>query len=64
MSSGTSVLFDAPGPRAKRLYVAVAAGSLLLLVLALWFVLDKFDERGQLTAAKWTPFLTGEIWTE
>jgi glutamate transport system permease protein len=61
--SGT-VLFDAPGPRAKRLYAGVAVASVVLLALALWFVIDKLNEKGQLTAAKWKPFLTGEIWTE
>ncbi|MFI6830664.1 amino acid ABC transporter permease [Kribbella sp. NPDC050241] len=61
--SGT-VLFDAPGPRAKRLYAAVGVASVLILLLALWFVIDKLNEKGQLTAAKWEPFLTGEIWTE
>lgn len=58
-----SVLFDAPGPRSKRLYAAVGVGSIVVLLLVLWFVIDKFNEKGQLTAAKWKPFLTGEIWT-
>ena len=62
--SNSSVLFDAPGPRAKRLYTAVGVGSVVVLVLVLWFVLAKFNEKGQLTAAKWKPFLTGEIWTQ
>lgn len=61
--SGT-VLFDAPGPRAKRLYAGVAVASVVILALALWFVIDKLNEKGQLTAAKWKPFLTAEIWTE
>jgi glutamate transport system permease protein len=64
MSSHVSVLFDAPGPRAKRIYRAVAVGGTLLLLLVTWFVLDKLAEQGQLTAAKWKPFLTAEIWTE
>jgi glutamate transport system permease protein len=59
-----SVLFDAPGPRAKRRYAAVGVGSIIILLLALWFVVAKLDEKGQLTAAKWKPFLTAEIWTE
>jgi glutamate transport system permease protein len=59
-----SVLFDAPGPRSKRLYAAVGVGSIVVLLLALWFVIDKFNAKGQLTAAKWKPFLTGEIWTQ
>jgi glutamate transport system permease protein len=58
-----SVLFDAPGPRAKRRYTAVGVGSIVALLLILWFVIDKLNEKGQLTAAKWKPFLTGEIWT-
>jgi glutamate transport system permease protein len=59
----SSVLFDAPGPRAKRLYAAVGVGSVIVLLLALWFVIDKLNEKGQLTSAKWKPFLTSEIWT-
>jgi len=62
--SSSSVLFDAPGPRSKRLYAAVGVASVILLLLALWFVYSKLDEKGQLTAAKWKPFLTGVVWTE
>jgi glutamate transport system permease protein len=62
MSAG--VLFDAPGPRSKRLYAAIAVASIVILLLILWFVVNKLDDKGQLTAAKWKPFLTGEIWTE
>ena len=58
-----SVLFDAPGPRAKRVYAAVGVASIVVLLLILWFVLSKLNEKGQLTAAKWKPFLTAEIWT-
>ena len=62
MSAG--VLFDAPGPRAKRLYAVIGAASIVILLLILWFVLAKLDDKGQLTAAKWKPFLTGEIWSQ
>ncbi|TDU82574.1 amino acid ABC transporter membrane protein 2 (PAAT family) [Kribbella voronezhensis] len=62
MSAG--VLFDTPGPRSKRLYAAVGVASVVILLLILWFVLAKLDDKGQLTAAKWKPFLTGEIWTQ
>jgi glutamate transport system permease protein len=60
----TSVLFDTPGPRARRFYAVVGVISLLVLGVVIWWVLDKLDEKGQLTADKWKPFLTGEIWTE
>ena len=59
----SNVLFDAPGPRARRLYAAVGVTSIVALLLILWFVIVKLNEKGQLTAAKWEPFLTGEIWT-
>jgi glutamate transport system permease protein len=60
----SSVLFDAPGPRARRRYAVIGVASIVGLLLVLWFVIDKLNEKGQLTAAKWEPFLTGEIWTE
>ncbi|MEU0095341.1 amino acid ABC transporter permease [Kribbella sp. NPDC006257] len=62
MSAG--VLFDAPGPRARRLYAVIGAASIVILLLIVWFVLAKLDDKGQLTAAKWKPFLTGEIWSQ
>ncbi|MFC0628364.1 amino acid ABC transporter permease [Kribbella deserti] len=58
-----SVLFDAPGPRAKRTYLAVGIASIVALLLVLWFVLIKLDEKNQLEPELWKPFLTGEIWT-
>ncbi|NUR93814.1 MAG: amino acid ABC transporter permease [Kribbellaceae bacterium] len=62
--SSSSVLFDAPGPRSKRIYLGVSVASVVVILLALWFVLAKFHAKGQLTAEKWKPFLTGEIWTQ
>jgi len=40
--------------------VAVVAGVLLLVVLG-WVVV-RLHDKGQLTAANWTPFPTAEIW--
>ncbi|MEV8378324.1 amino acid ABC transporter permease [Kribbella sp. NPDC056861] len=62
MSAG--VLFDAPGPRAKRTYATIGVVSILALLAALWFVIAKLNESDQLTAEKWKPFLTAEIWTQ
>ncbi len=64
MSSQVSVLFDAPGPRAKRLYAAAAVAAIVVLALIGWVVLGRLNEKGQLTSEKWSPFLTAEIWTE
>jgi len=62
--SEQTVLFDAPGPRALRRYrvIAGAGGALSLAVLA--WVLVKVGEKGNLTGAKWSPFLQTETWTE
>ncbi|HET8601647.1 MAG TPA: amino acid ABC transporter permease [Segeticoccus sp.] len=60
--SNQSVLFDAPGPGARnrhRLYglLTVLAAAALLAWIA-W----KLDSKGQLDAAKWSPFVHGSAW--
>ncbi|MGO1316138.1 MAG: amino acid ABC transporter permease [Cellulomonadaceae bacterium] len=63
MKIRTSVLFDAPGPRARRNVVVVNILALLaVLGIAAW-VLLALNERGQLTAAKWEPLLRSNVWT-
>ena len=57
-----SVLFDAPGPRARarnRVFNVVTA---LVIALVIWVVFSKLNSKGQLTAAKWEPFLTANLW--
>ncbi|MCW2562778.1 MAG: amino acid transporter rane protein 2, family, partial [Mycobacterium sp.] len=57
-----SVLFDAPGPRARarnRVFNVVTA---LVIALVIWVVYSKLNSKGQLTAAKWEPFLTANLW--
>ncbi|MGV0742311.1 amino acid ABC transporter permease [Mycolicibacterium sp. XJ870] len=61
--SSASVLYDAPGPRARarnRVFNLVAA---LLIALAIWVVYSRLNAKGQLTAEKWEPFLTSNLWT-
>jgi glutamate transport system permease protein len=58
-----SVLFDAPGPRARarnRIFNAVTA---LVIALVIWVVYSRLNAKGQLTAAKWEPFLSSNLWT-
>lgn len=60
--TAASVLFDAPGPRARvrnRLLTAVTAVVALLVV---WVVYTKLADKGQLDAAKWEPFLNPNVW--
>jgi glutamate transport system permease protein len=57
-----SVLFDAPGPRARvrnRVFNGVTA---LVIALVIWVVYARLNSKGQLTAAKWEPFLTANLW--
>ena len=57
-----SVLFDAPGPRARarnRVFNVVTA---LVTALVIWVVYSQLNSKGQLTAAKWEPFLTANLW--
>ncbi len=61
--SEASVLFDAPGPRARlRNNVFTLLAALVFLGVAA-YVYAKFDEAGQWQAELWTPFLQPEVWT-
>jgi glutamate transport system permease protein len=60
--TGSSVLFDAPGPRARVRNWVVTAITLVIGLLVLWLVYSKLKAKGQLTAAKWDPFLTANLW--
>ena len=57
-----SVLFDAPGPRARARNRVISAVTLGLIGLAVWAVIARLADKGQLTAAKWQPFTTANLW--
>ncbi|CAL9595916.1 ABC transporter permease subunit [Streptomyces sp. enrichment culture] len=59
----TSVLYDAPGPKAKRRNVLFSVVFFVLLALLLWWVWQTMDEKGQLEWSLWKPFTTSEAWT-
>ncbi|MGW1620615.1 hypothetical protein ACWCQR_16230, partial [Streptomyces sp. NPDC002172] len=59
----SSVLYDTPGPRAKRRNVVLSVVFVLLLALAVWWVWQKMDDKGQLKWDLWQPFTTSEAWT-
>jgi glutamate transport system permease protein len=63
MSAEVSVLFDAPGPKARFRYrvIAVVGG---LLIAALLVLLNRaLAAKDQFSAAKWAPFLEPATWT-
>lgn len=58
----SSVLFDAPGPKARtRHRILAVIGLLAVLAMAYW-VYGRMDEKNQFTAARWSPFLTWSAW--
>jgi len=59
----TSVLYDAPGPRAKRRNVIFSVGFFVLLALFLWWIWRTMDDKGQLKWSLWEPFTTSDAWT-
>ncbi|MEV8597058.1 amino acid ABC transporter permease [Streptomyces sp. NPDC052012] len=59
----TSVLYDAPGPKAKRRNLIFSVVFFVLLALLLWWIWQVMDEKGQLKWSLWEPFTTSEAWT-
>ena len=60
--SGSSVLFDAPGPRAKvRNWIATGVTVLVVAVVLVYIGLELWA-KDQLAWAKWEPFVTPNVW--
>ena len=57
-----SVLFDAPGPRARARNHVLTALTVLITGAVIAFVIYQLWNRDQLEAAKWKPFLTSDLW--
>ncbi|MCX4983891.1 amino acid ABC transporter permease [Streptomyces sp. NBC_00572] len=60
----SSVLYDTPGPRAKRRNVIYTIVFLAVFGLVAWWVLAALADKNQLDADKWSPFVTdSRVWT-
>ena len=59
--SNASVLFDAPGPRARRRYRTTAVATVIGIVAVLALITWKLWVEDQLTVEKWEPFVTPAI---
>ena len=57
-----SVLFDAPGPRARLRNRIVTALTVVVTAAVVWVVFSKLAAKGQLDAQKWKPFFTADLW--
>ena len=60
--SGSSVLFDAPGPRARVRNHLATAVTVLVVGAVLVFIGIELWAKDQLTWAKWEPFVTPNVW--
>lgn len=63
MSDQASVLYDIPGPKAKRLNLIISVLFGIALAALVWWVLSILASKNQLESAKWSPFLEGQNWT-
>ena len=61
--SAQTVLFDAPGPRARRRHTILTVFGFVLAVATLALVLWKFSAQGQLEPSMWTSLFTADVWT-
>ena len=61
--SAQTVLFDAPGPKARRRYAIATVLGILLVALVFAGVLWWFGQAGQLKASLWTSLFEPVIWT-
>ncbi|GAA2537425.1 amino acid ABC transporter permease [Microbacterium mitrae] len=59
----TSVLYDVPGPKARRRNALIGAATVVALVGFVGFVIWRFIDTGQFTAAKWNVFTFSTVWT-
>ncbi|BBC32477.1 hypothetical protein SGFS_037710 [Streptomyces graminofaciens] len=58
----SSVLYDAPGPRAKRRNTILTVAFVVMLALLLWWIWRVLDDKGQLEWKLWEPFITSQAW--
>ncbi|TCO52646.1 amino acid ABC transporter permease [Actinocrispum wychmicini] len=64
MSAATTLLYDAPGPRAKRRNAVITTLFVVLLLYVVYLVYSGFDEKGQWAGALWKPFITWSTWDQ
>lgn len=53
----SNVLYDEPGPRARRRSLIATVVALLALAALLWLAFRRLDERGQFDSERWAPLV-------
>jgi glutamate transport system permease protein len=62
--SDLSVLYDAPGPKARARNVVYTVIFFVVLAAVVWWVLVTMGSKNQLDGDKWSPFVTDHrVWT-
>lgn len=64
MSIQSHVLFDAPGPLARRRNAVLTLLTMVAAISVAYLVYAKFDEKGQWSSQLWRHFIAGSTWTE
>ncbi|MEW1953015.1 amino acid ABC transporter permease [Terrabacter sp. NPDC080008] len=63
--SSQIVLFDAPGPKARRRHAILTGVGIVIAALVVWLVVRKMGEASQLEGYMWSPFVTDpDVWTQ
>ncbi|WP_193103275.1 amino acid ABC transporter permease [Brachybacterium sp. FME24] len=63
MSAQADVMFDAPGPRAKRRILLANLVALVGVLAVVFLVLMQLNRQGQLAPNQWANALNGNAWT-
>ncbi|MFI8961663.1 amino acid ABC transporter permease [Streptomyces sp. NPDC053493] len=64
MKEKPTVLYDVPGPRARRRNVLYTVLFLAALAAVVWWVVESLADKDQLDWDKWAPFFTdSRVWT-
>ena len=63
--SSEIVLFDAPGPKARRRHAILTVVGVVVALALVWLVVRKMGEANQLEGYMWAPFVNDpEVWTQ
>jgi glutamate transport system permease protein len=60
----SSVLYDVPGPRARRRNGILAIATIILVILVVGFLVYRMAVSGQFEPAKWYIFTFSTVWTQ
>jgi glutamate transport system permease protein len=62
MTVRATVLYDAPGPRGRRVNTLLTIATAVVTLLVIGWIGWTLNNNGQLEAGKWTPFLDSQTW--